>query len=320
MGGSSAERSVSLSTGEAVAAALRERGHSVETFDIRSISRHCSEGGRDGLALTDIVPEILRFDVVFLGLHGGFGENGAIQSFLEDVGLPYTGSGPLSSAIAMDKIISKKLFEAFGVRTAPWISVGASDGAGPAEMARTIDIPFGFPCVVKPADQGSTVGVSIVPDRDGLAGALEEAFSYSERAVIERYIPGREITAAILGAEPLPLVEIIPKHGIYDYECKYTKGMSEYVVPAPVPPEIEAETKIQAVMAFKALGCRDYARVDFRLSASGESFCLEVNSLPGMTDTSLVPKAARAAGIEFPDLVDRIVRMALGRSRRKLKG
>ncbi len=317
MGGASAEREVSLGTGEALAGALRECRHFVKTFDIKSISRHPERGGGDDVALTDIISEILKFDVVFLGLHGGFGENGGIQSLLEDIGIPYTGSGPLSSAIAMDKVISKKLFNVSGIRTPAWISLGTSDGADPVAISRKIEIPFGFPCVVKPADQGSTVGVSIIADSDGLARGLKEAFSYSDEVVIEEYIEGREITVAILGDKPLPVVEIIPKHGIYDYQCKYTEGMSEYVVPAEIPPEIGEEAKSQAVMAFKVLRCRDYARVDFRLGVSGKTFCLEVNSLPGMTSTSLVPKAARASGIDFPELADSIVRIALERSQEK---
>ena len=172
-------------------------------------------------------------------------------------------------------------------------------------------------CVVKPNDQGSTVGFSIVEQREELPDALAKAAEYTTEILIEQYIPGRELTVAVLEGSALPVIEIRPKHGVYDYECKYTKGMSEYIVPAEIPEHIETEIKAMALRAFEALKCEDYARVDFRLSDQGQLFCLEVNTLPGMTATSLVPKAAKAVGIEFPDLVARIARLASGRTVRR---
>jgi D-alanine-D-alanine ligase len=170
---------------------------------------------------------------------------------------------------------------------------------------------LGFPCVIKPNDQGSTVGLTICKKKDQIEEALKLSFKFSDKALIEKYIPGRELTVAILEKEPLPVLEIKPKHGVYDYECKYTSGMSEYEVPAEIPDKIKKKLQAQALLAFNSLGCEGYARIDFRVTKKYEIYCLEVNSLPGMTATSLVPKMAKAAGISFHELLDRIMRAAL---------
>jgi D-alanine-D-alanine ligase len=258
-------------------------------------------------------PDLLSSDAVFIGLHGGAGEDGTIQALLEAAGLAYTGSGILGSALAMNKDRSKALFREAGVATAPHVLVDASserERAGALEaVARTV----GYPAVVKPNCQGSSVGFSFVPRAEDLGEALRRAACFGGECVVERYVPGREITAAILEGEALPLVEIIPEGGFYDYKRKYTKGSSRYVAPAEVDAKTAERIKREAALAYRALACRDYARIDFRLSGDGEPYCLEVNTLPGMTELSLVPMAAKAAGIGFADLVERIARAAATR-------
>lgn len=332
MGGESAERDVSLASGRSIVKALQARGHEVWALDI----------GRGKMALSGDVEKIparvgsrppdpgslpqtygesalesfrhplfRQVDLVFLALHGGSGENGTVQALLDLVKVPYNGSGVLASALCMDKSISKTIFRQVGVPTAPWHTVRPQDDR--SALVEEILASFGFPVVVKPNSQGSTVGFSVVEDATGLAAGLEEAFRYDEVALIEKFIPGRELTVAILGEQALPVVEIRPKHGVYDYECKYTKGMSEYIVPAELEEDVRQRLQEQALRAYRALKCDGYARVDFRLDPNNEIYCLEVNTLPGMTETSLVPKAARAAGIDFPELVERILQLALRR-------
>jgi D-alanine-D-alanine ligase len=330
MGGESAEREVSLASGHSIVEALKARGHEVWALDIGR-STEALEGDPD--KIPDHVgsqppdpallpqrqgdstlerfrhPLLREVDIVFLALHGGSGENGTVQALLDLLKVPYNGSGVLASALCMDKSISKTIFQQVGVPTPPWISVPKD--ADPQSLAGEITASFGFPVVVKPNAQGSTVGFSIVESEDELPSALEHAFRYDHQALVEKFIPGREMTVAILGEEALPVVEIRPKHGVYDYECKYTKGMSEYVVPAEIPDNVREKLQGYALLAFHALKCDGYARVDFRLDPDNRPYCLEVNTLPGMTATSLVPKAARAVGMEFPELVERILRLAL---------
>jgi len=257
-----------------------------------------------------------RVDVVFNGLHGGAGEDGTIQGLLDLAGLPYTGSGVLGSALAMNKITSKRLFERAGIRTPEWVVVDGRLRNGDAGL-RKVPSTLGLPVVVKPSNQGSTVGVTRVDQEEALAEAVRKAGAYSAEVIIERFIAGRELTVALLAGEALPIVEIIPEHGFYDYECKYSHGKSRYEVPASVSEETRREAHAMAVMAYQVLHTQDYGRVDMRLGEDGKVYCLEMNTLPGMTGTSLVPKAARAAGIEFPDLCERIVELALARARER---
>ncbi|MCD6308076.1 MAG: D-alanine--D-alanine ligase, partial [Candidatus Latescibacteria bacterium] len=301
MGGSSPEREVALSSGRAVAEALSERGHEVTVYDVEW------ERGNTLFAAVEICLAN-RTDVVYLALHGGLGENGGVQGVLEAAGLPYTGSGVTASAVAMDKNITKQIFVQNDIPTAPWVVVERDDDTLP-DIAERI----GFPCIVKPVDQGSTIGLTVAGDGDGLAGAFDEAFVYSSKVMVESYIPGSELTVPVLGDTPLPVIEIRPSHEIYDYECKYTPGMTDYLVPAPIDEKLTAELQSTARRVFRLLGLRDIARIDFRLDAGGIPLCFEANTLPGMTGTSLVPKSARAAGIGFPDLVSRIAGMALRR-------
>jgi D-alanine--D-alanine ligase len=223
-------------------------------------------------------------------------------------GVRYTGSGHLSSALAMDKDLSKHLFRAAGVRTADWVM--ATDWR-PAPHADEVERTLGMPVIVKPSKQGSTVGLSLVKEPGQFAAAVAEARKHDYEVMIERFIAGRELTVGILGGIALPVGEIIPKHEIYDYECKYTKGMATEVFPAELSGAATAEVQRQAQLAFGALKLGGCARIDFRMTGAGEFYCLEANTLPGMTELSLIPQAAAAAGIDFPDLCERIARLAL---------
>jgi D-alanine-D-alanine ligase len=241
-------------------------------------------------------------DLVFLALHGGQGEDGTIQAFLDLLGVTYTGSGHLASGIAMDKDLTKRILRDAGVPTADWLMA-------PAE-ADVVEARLGWPVIVKPSKQGSTVGLSLVKRREDFEAAVAEAFRHDDEVMIEAFVPGRELTVGILGDVALPVGEIIPEHEIYDYECKYTPGMATEVFPADLTATATAEVQRQAQQAFRALKLRGYARIDFRYAPSGDFFCLEANTLPGMTALSLVPQAAAAAGISFEDLCDRIARLA----------
>jgi D-alanine-D-alanine ligase len=330
MGGASAERNVSLSSGIRIVLALRSRGHDVIAFDPSSGPISDAEQQRlatsavgteppslEALAATtggsflpalERMPEIANADVVFLALHGGQGEDGTLQALLDMAHVKYTGSGHLSSALAMDKELSKILFRAAGVQTADWMMA-------PATVSE-VESRLGFPVVVKPSKQGSTVGLSVVKEKEKLEAAITEAWRYDDEVMIERFIPGRELTVGILGDRALPVGEIKPVHEIYDYECKYTAGMASEEFPAKLTPEETTLVQQQAVAAFKSLQLRGYARIDFRLSSSddegsGNSFyCLEANTLPGMTELSLIPQGAAAAGMSFPELCEEIVRLA----------
>jgi D-alanine-D-alanine ligase len=324
MGGTSAERDVSIASGLRIAVALRTRGHDVTSLDTASgvldeaaeralLAAGVQQAPPDLESLAAMskrslspslgtLPAVRQSDVVFLALHGGQGEDGTLQALFDLCGVRYTGTGQLGSALAMDKDLSKRLFRDNGVATADWLMAPAT-----IEQVRT---RLGFPVVVKPSKQGSTVGLTLVRDPNDLEAAIAEAFRYDDEVMVEQFIAGRELTVGILGNEALPIGEIIPKHELYDYECKYTKGMAVEEFPARLDPAAAAVVQAQARLAFRALKLRGYARIDFRLDDSGGCFCLEANTLPGMTELSLIPQAAAAAGISFPDLCERIVRLA----------
>jgi D-alanine-D-alanine ligase len=325
MGGTSSERDVSLASGLRVAEALRSRGHTVTSVDtVRGAltpgeERAMLAGGvmktlpPDQLALARLSSETLpatvrglgaaqETEIVFIGLHGGQGEDGTLQALLDLTGVPYTGSGHLASALAMDKDLSKRLFREAGVRTPDWLMAPASDD----QIVSTL----GLPVIVKPSKQGSTVGLTLVKERGELQAAIVEARKYDDEVMVEQFIPGRELTVGILGDTALPVGEIIPKHEIYDYECKYTPGMAREEFPAKLSPVETRAAQEQALLAFKALKLSGYARIDFRMTADGTFYCLEANTLPGMTELSLIPQAAAAAGITFPELCERIVQLA----------
>jgi D-alanine-D-alanine ligase len=326
LGGTSAEREVSLASGLAVIKALRERGYEVHAIDTARgfVPRQDEEGLLPegvhaappehidaALKPAEIasIPELGAADVAFLALHGGVGEDGTLQALLDLLGVPYTGSGMLGSAIAMDKDVSKKLLRDAEIPTLPWRVARAPDFAYDPDA---IDDFVTYPCIVKPSRQGSSVGMTVVEGPDGLRAAVDEAAKFDTEVMIERYVRGRELTVGILGDQPLPPIEIKPKKGIYDYESKYTPGMTEYLCPAPLDRETVAQVQAYALRAFKVLKLQGYARVDFIL-AREQLFCLEANTLPGMTATSLLPKAAAAAGTDFPELCDRIVKLTMQR-------
>lgn len=333
MGGSSAEREISLRTGSGIAKALRARGHDVTAVDtadgailpageetaravLPPLPDEAGGAGAAGLARRDRAdlaerPPVHDADLVFLALHGGAGEDGTIQALLDLAGKPYTGSGLRASAVAMDKDLSKRLFVHAGVPTPAWRLYRRRDGRRPDAAA--VAAVGGYPVIVKPNDEGSTFGLSVVNEAAGLGPAFDEAMRYSNEVLLEEFIPGRELTVAVLGDEPLPIVEIRPRSGLYDYEAKYTVGGSEYFCPADLDEAATRDLMELAVRACRALDTAGVARVDFRLPPDGPPSCLEVNTIPGMTATSLVPMAARAAGLSFEELCERIAGLALDR-------
>ena len=326
-GGTSSERDVAIASAVQIVAALRSRDHEVGVLDtargfvpqadesrLLSASVAVTPPSNDelhalerGLLLSGLgnLRVVRDAEVLFLALHGGRGEDGTIQTLLEMVGVPYTGSGRLGSAMAMDKDVSKRLFRQAGVPTADW-------AMAPFPLAKAE--AFGWPLVVKPSKQGSTVGLTVVKEPGDYDAAVALARRYDDEVMIERFVPGRELTVGILEGRALAVGEIIPRHEIFDYECKYTPGMSEEIFPADLPEPVARECQRLGLLAHEALKLGGYSRVDFRLTPAGEALCLEVNTLPGMTATSLLPQSARAVGIEFPDLCERICRTArLGR-------
>ncbi len=322
VGGTSPERQVSKMSGKGVLQALRSLQYPVVVIDPayglhqpKEEEQFFLEKDFADLSNRNYIDAINStlfddVDVVFLAMHGKWAEDGTIQSLLELRGLKYTGSKVLASALAMDKDMSKVIFRQAGVQTADWFTV-KQRSFEPVLIADEINQRFGFPCIIKANDQGSTVGLKFVKDESEVEEGIVIAQQFSSKALIEKYISGRELTVAILLTEALPVLEIVPKSGFYDYKHKYTSGMSEYIVPANIPEVVAQKAKQQALTAFHALGCEGYARVDFRMNNQNELYCLEVNTLPGMTATSLVPKAAKAVGISFEELIKRIIQQAL---------
>lgn len=323
LGGDSEERDVSLASGAQVARALREAGHDVVAVDsaqgaltpaqeqailTSGVGRLAPEPGATDLvgsgdtgALARI-PGVRDADVLFLALHGGAGEDGTLQGLLDQAGILYAGSGRVGCTLAMDKDVTKRLLRDAGVPTADWIT-------GYARPDDVVD-RLGLPVIVKPVSGGSTVGLTLVRDESGLDQAYERALAVDERVMYEAFVEGREFTVGILGSEALPVGEIIPEHEIFDYECKYQDGMAQEIFPAEISPEAAERMQSLALQVHEVLQLRDFSRVDFILGEDGTPWCLEANALPGLTANSLLPKAARAAGISFPQLCERIVNMA----------
>ena len=289
MGGLSREREISLKTGKAVLKALIEKGYNACSIDV----------GHD-IAET-LVKE--KVECAFIALHGRFGEDGTIQGMLELMRIPYTGSGVLSSALALHKIMAKKLFLCEKIPTPPFEAVKRQDIA--KESVRNISLSL--PLVIKPAREGSTIGVSIVRTEEELVLSLKEAGKYDEEILVEKFVGGKEITVGILEDIPLPIIEIVPKSGFYNYHSKYTKGETQYIIPARIPREKYLYAQEIGLKAFRALGCSGFARVDLMTDEQSDPFVIDVNTMPGMTETSLLPQAASYAGIPFEDLVERIL-------------
>jgi D-alanine-D-alanine ligase len=291
-GGRSTERDVSLRTGKACADALIAKGYDVTLVDVdQDLPARLREG---------------RFHVVFNALHGRWGEDGCVQGVLEVMGIPYTGSGVLASAMGMDKVVAKAIFKALGLAV---IDYRVFPAAAAARIA-PVDLPFGIPCVVKPSGEGSSVGVHIVKDAAKLQAACEDAATFKGDVIVERYVKGSEVNVAVLDGKALGAIEIVPANEFYDYAAKYTAGTTNYFYPARIPEEHRRRVMEAAETAHRGLGCAGATRVDFIIGPDGTPFILEINTLPGMTATSLVPKIAAGLGIAFPDLCERILETA----------
>lgn len=300
MGGLSSEREVSLKSGKAVLEALKSKNLEVVAIDIKGQDKDCV---KDLLLSYDI-------NLAFLALHGAFGEDGKLQAILEETGIPYTGSGPRASTLAMDKVASRKVFESGGLSAPKYCLLDKNHKNTRGFMT--------FPLVIKPASGGSSIGLSIVDEPQALKEAIETAFKYDRRVIAEEHIEGREMTVGIFEDAPLEAIEIRPKRRFFDYKAKYEPGTTEYIVPAPVSLEIMRLLKETALKAHTLLGCSFFSRVDIILDKANKPYVLEVNTIPGFTATSLLPKAALARGIAFPDLVVRISEAALSASRSRV--
>ena len=330
VGGDSNERAVSLNSGAAICKALMKLGHEVKALDsgtgqslIDGDGRLLLEGGQapydvasivapePGALVTSFATDYRDVDVVFLALHGGKGENGTIQNLLELAGKKYTGSCMAASAVAMDKALAKRLMVAAGVPTPEGRMFRLSSEITPELVARQIADSLTLPLIVKPNDGGSTIGLTKVTEKSQILEAVKQCAVHSREVLAERYIPGRELTVTVFDGRAYPIVEIRPKSGLYDYEAKYTKGKSEYIAPADVPADIAGRIRQAAVAVFDVIGCRGLARVDFILEPDGSFYCLEINTLPGMTALSLAPMAFKCEGIEFDKLVAMIIESAL---------
>lgn len=287
VGGDSPERDISLSSGKAIHKALESLGNDVIALD-----------PKDGIRLLE--KQILSVDLIFNGLHGGDGENGNIAAYLESLGVLFTGSGEVSSRNCMDKNISKEVVSENEIDTPKWVLKQKMPNED-----RIKDL--GFPMIVKPNDLGSTIGLSIVRNNKELSSACKRALKFTDSIMFESFIQGREITVPIIGKKSFPIVEIIPKNDLYDYECKYTSGMSEYICPADIDITLTNNIKNVALKIHKLLKCDHYSRVDFLLGDNDKLWFLEINTLPGMTETSLLPKSLKADGYSFTDVVQMIL-------------
>ncbi|MBM7645318.1 D-alanine-D-alanine ligase [Scopulibacillus daqui] len=293
-GGTSSEREVSLSTGKGVMEALKRKGHEVVGIDF------------DPNHLDPIIH--LQADLVFIGLHGKYGEDGRIQGLLDILNIPYVGSGVMASSIAMDKARAKVMFEKAGIRVA--------DSCTVSRYQNVQSSPFGYPVVIKPNREGSTIGLTIAENDDQFQEGVEKALEYDDTALVEAFIEGKELTVSVMGKgediQALPVVEIVPKNKFYDYEAKYAPGMSAHYVPARIPDHVTKKLQEWSVLAHKQLGCETYSRVDFILPNDGsDPVILEVNTLPGMTPTSLFPDAAKAIGISYDDMIEKLVNLTV---------
>ncbi len=301
MGGYSSERDVSIRSGSAILKALKSLGYEAEGMDLKD------------LPVQDIVD--YKPDLVFIALHGKDGEDGTVQGMLEILNIRYTGSGVAASAIGMNKILTKKMVSYEGLPTAPFLILTKNNfNSTPGELDELIT-RIGLPMVIKAATQGSSIGVYIVSSREEVLSAIADAFAFDQDVLVEKFIAGTEVTSTVLGneyvTEALPLIEITSANEFYDFESKYTPGMCSHIIPARVDMAVQDKVGEMAQKVFKAIGCRGVARVDFIIDAQQNPYVLEINTIPGMTEMSLVPDSARAAGLSFEDVVDKIVRLGL---------
>lgn len=331
-GGASEEREVSLASGSAVVRALRSLGHDVLAVDSArgllsqaECDRLLAAGvapappdetqltalRKDGPALLSMTDDLRTADVVFVALHGGSGEDGTVQAMLDLIDIPYTGSGHMGSAYAMDKDIAKRLFRSAGIPTPAWLMTPVS--------ARSVGETLGYPAIVKPSKQGSTVGLSLVHRPSQLQDAVDLASRFDDEVMVEQFVAGRELTVGVLDSGPLTVGEIRlrDKGAVFDYAAKYQEGGAEEVFPADVPPDVTRQAQDLAMRAHRALKLSGYSRVDFRLAEDGGLWCLEVNTAPGLTRTSLLPQSAQAAGMSFSTLCEHICQNAISNHRRK---
>jgi len=302
MGGYSEEREVSLRSGAAVLKALHNLGYVAEALDLK---------GSPVQGIVDYKP-----DLVFVALHGKDGEDGTVQGLLEILGIPYTGSGVASSAIGINKVLTKKMLIYEGIPTAPFAILKKHAYLAPEIETQALLANIGLPMVIKAATQGSSIGTYIVREANGILTALEAAFTYDPEVLVEKFIDGTEVTSTVIGNEEpevLPLIEITSANEFYDFESKYTPGMCSHIIPARVAQPIQDQIAELSKRVYKALDCRGYARIDYIIDKNGQPFVLEINTIPGMTEMSLVPDAARAAGISFEELVERIVRLGMAK-------
>jgi D-alanine-D-alanine ligase len=302
MGGRSLERDVSLKSGRRIERVLAGTGYPVVALDVNQT----------------LVPSLIeeKPDLVYIALHGKDGEDGTVQELLEILGIPYTGPGPMASIIGFNKVLSKELFLASGIPTPSYFTVSSStlEDMGASELLPQAWEKLGGPLVVKPCAQGSALGVSVAHRLEDLPGALVTALGYDDRVLLESYVKGREVAISVLddgNPQALPAVEVVPRSGFFDFEARYTPGMTDYFVPARLSPEAAAEAERLALDTHRLLHCRELSRVDMIVGEDDVPYVLELNTSPGMTETSLLPIAAEAAGLSFPDLVERLVSLAL---------
>ncbi len=330
-GGDSGEREVSLDSGAAIYASLKRLGHTVYAIDpasgkslLTSDGKFLSgpstsgataaapaQGGAMALAKSLVTPAFHDIKVVFLALHGGTGENGSIQNLLELAGMPFTGSDMTGSTVAMHKEMSKRLFKSEGINTPKWKTFRVKDNGISRDIVNEISSFFEFPVIVKPNDSGSTLGLTRVEKREELAEAFQKTLKESKIVLVEEYIAGRELTVPVLDNRMFPVIEIIPESGLYDYEAKYTKGRSQYIVPAEISNKLSDKIKSTAKQVYDILGAAGLARIDFILAKGNKYHCLELNTLPGMTELSLAPMAAQAEGVSFDQLIELLIKSAL---------
>ncbi len=305
MGGPSAEHAISLKSGHGVVEALTCRGCVVNPVTVpQDVTTD------EALQFVRISVQREHPDVVFLALHGAFGEDGTVQQLCQELGVAYTGSDPAASRLGMDKIASRRRFERAGLRTPAWRVVDAASGEHPQQALGTQRVPV----VVKPANQGSSLGVAIVQDVEQLAGAIRDAARFDARILIEEFVQGREVTVGIVAERPLPVVEIQAHRPFFDYAAKYTPGQTTYLVPSTLPASVARRAQQAALTAHGALGCRDFSRVDLIIDRRNRPVVLEVNTIPGLTPTSLLPKAAGCTSLSYDDLCEWITRLALARA------